>query len=44
MTQKLKEAIDARSSLEALPEDEQQSIASGVLDLVESTKTVSSSE
>ncbi len=43
MTQKLKEAIDALSSLDALPEADQQSIAAGVLELVESAKRISSS-
>ena len=38
MTQFLKEAIDALAALEGLPEEEQKSIAAGVLDLVESTK------
>ncbi len=38
MTQKLKEAIDALQALEDLSEKEQQSIAAGVLELVESVK------
>lgn len=39
MTQRLKDAIDALASLEDLPEEEQKSIATGVLELVESAKT-----
>lgn len=39
MTQFLKEAIDALHSIEGLPEEEQKSIAAGVLELVESAKS-----
>lgn len=39
MTQRLKDAIDALASLEDLPEEEQKSIATGVIELVESAKS-----
>lgn len=38
MTQQLKDAIDALQSLEALPENEQENLASKIIGLVESAK------
>ncbi|MEZ4703438.1 MAG: hypothetical protein R2834_24120 [Rhodothermales bacterium] len=44
MTQRLREAIDALLSLEDMPEEQQQHIAAGVMELVESAQNAPADE